>query len=142
MSPDQQTLIELECATCGNPLPYAGRGRPRKFCDDCRPQWFPKLTGIYSGINGPAARAGDPVNSHIAAASITPGRTEERVLRVLRQRGPLNPDEIAAHLPNDLPETIKSCMARLKRAGLAHKTGYSRPSKRGRPSEVWALGDR
>lgn len=93
------TLFDLECATCGNPLPYAGRGRPRKFCDSCRPQWFPKLTGIYSGINGvPTARLTDPETSHLAARRVEVHADNDRglVLLALVDNGPMHDFDMAA----------------------------------------------
>lgn len=28
------------CEGCGQPLALAARGRPRRFCLDCRPRWY------------------------------------------------------------------------------------------------------
>lgn len=138
----QQTLMATECATCGGPLPYAGVGRPRKFCDGCRPAWFPPLKEVNRTTSvEPRARLGDPETSHVAArnAAVTAGNNRGLALLALvdaGQRG-LNDFELAA-VTGKAQTSIGCRRKELVTLGLVERAPiHPRPSPSGSPSIVW-----
>jgi predicted HTH transcriptional regulator len=60
---------------------------------------------------------------------------EERCLRVLREKGPMTPDEIANELGID-KLSIRPRISTLKRKGLVKDTGERRENKSGRDAYV------
>lgn len=85
------------------------------------------------------ARTTDPITSRMAARTIT-GRTENEILALFVEHGPMTADEVCERYPK-YPPTIKTALSRLVGHELIEDSGILRPSGRGRASIVWALKD-
>ena len=96
---------------------------------------------LFGTVPHPRARATDTGTALSAARSITPGRTEQRILDAYRQvpRHGMTDDELAVALAPMYPATVKTARSRLLRAGLLRDSGKRRPSARGRDQIVWVL---
>lgn len=138
------TVTELRCE-CGTPIPYEGRGRPRRYCDECRPSLFPPLKATInkwvSGQSEAASRRTDPDTSRAAAASVNAGAVETRILEAFEQFGWLSAFECADVLDDALESTVRTAVSRLGRSGALVKTGTTRLNRHGRQSQVWKLAD-
>lgn len=95
---------------------------------------------------GPRSRRTDGETSRAAAASITPGRTEARILAAFVQvpdrhmlHGGFTDDELADALSTFYAPTVKTARSRLSKAGLLVDSGLMRRSNRGREMTVWRL---
>ncbi len=100
-------VYEYRCRGCDEPLTYPGVGRPRVYCDSCRPDWFPAVKEVPSAVSMafpgfpeapttrtvpvkaherrvsgppsvPLARTTDPDTSRAAAVRIRPGEHARR----------------------------------------------------------------
>ena len=83
------------------------------------------------------ARVSDPDTSHVAARSVTPGRTEAAILFVFARWPAMTDDGLCDRLIGHYPPTVKSARSRLTRAGLLVDSGERRMSERNRPMIVW-----
>ena len=96
---------------------------------------------LFGTVPHPRARATDTVTALSAARSVTPGRTEARILAefvVSPWRG-FTDDEIADRLAPMYPPTVKTARSRLTGAGRLVDSGRRRLSNRGRDQIVWVL---
>lgn len=145
MSPDQTSLtLTRSCRDCGADIPWdGGPGRPRVVCDACRPRQWPPLRSevINQSAGRPLARRTDPRTAHQAAASITPGHVEKRIVETYRLFGWLTPFECADVLGDAHDGTVRSAVGRLRKSGVLVETGTTRPSPRGRASMVLKLAE-
>jgi len=84
------------------------------------------------------ARHFDPSTSHAAAERVREfsGGQCVAILQVLRQRGSLSPEQIAAHLKLDAYQ-IRKRLPELQRAGMAEPTGQAVPTVSGRSQRLW-----
>jgi len=89
----------------------------------------------------PTARRRDPSTAHRAAASITPGRTEGKIVAAMEPGDVLTPDEICDRLPGCHPPTVKTAIARCVDAGFLIADGEG-TSHRGRACITWRRTDR
>lgn len=118
---------------------YPGVGRPRAYCDPCRPGWFPPLKEVNRARSG-RARSTDPDTSH-AAAALDHTAVERRILDAFDLMAWLTDDELADMLPDAHPPTVKAARSRLSKTTppTLVDTGTRRPSNRGRLMIVWSL---
>ena len=97
----------------------------------------------HPSLFAPAARVSDPDTSHVAARSVTPGRTEARILAAFRSATVVElgatDDELCGRLDDLWGPTVKSARSRLSGVGMLCDTGRRRVSGRGRKQIVWAL---
>ncbi len=157
-------VYEYRCRGCDEPLTYPGVGRPRVYCDSCRPDWFPAVKEVPSAVSMafpgfpeapttrtvpvkaherrvsgppsvPLARTGDGVTSRVAISPEHGDKAEAAILAVFAHDA-LTDDELCARLPDWYPPTIKSARSRLARAGYLHRAGEG-VSKRGRRMTRW-----
>lgn len=84
------------------------------------------------------ARASDPGTSHMAASRVREfaGGQCAEILDLLKRRGPLTPEQIAAHMDIDAYAARKR-LPELQRAGLAYPTGETAPTVSGRQQRIW-----
>ncbi len=101
---------------------------------------------LFDAPQAGLVRHSDPVTSVAAARSLTPGRTERRILDAFRvlscawpRQGFTDDELVDLILPALHPPTVKSARSRLSKAGLLADSGVTRPSNRGRQSVVWVL---
>lgn len=92
------------------------------------------------------ARSSDPGTSHAAAASIPVGElreSQQAVLALLREVGPLTDDEILecyqGRLPWQSPSGLRTRRAELVDAGFVKDTGERRTLRSRRLAIVWAV---
>ena len=113
--------------------------------DATRPCSCQDLSGTQ--VN-PVARAGDPVTSHMAAASIPSEKMRERqkaVIVCLTRFGPMTDEEIAIAyprvpgLPEQSPSGLRTRRSELHYAGYVKDTGEKRTLQSGRLAIVWGL---
>lgn len=92
-------------------------------------------------FDAPAGRVRrtDPQTSVDAARSITPGRTEKRILVQFRYASSTFTDDELCDKVLGYAPTIKSARSRLSNAGLLVDSGRRRKSNRGRDQIVWRL---
>ncbi len=86
-------------------------------------------------------RTTDPATSHAAAAAVdVPARAGE-VLAALRSLPTATPSELVVRLRRTGIDMDQNCVARrlgdLEAAGLAARTGDTRPGRSGRQQTVW-----
>lgn len=86
------------------------------------------------------ARRTDPVTSHAAAgaAESFAKAHADRILKCLRQTGPLGKDGIANHTGLD-GVAVSRRLPELERQGLVYPTGEKRISNTGRLEREWAI---
>ena len=53
------TLTATPCVDCRAPVPYSGVGRPRAYCDRCRPAWFPPLKEVPRPVSRAVSRSAE-----------------------------------------------------------------------------------
>ena len=99
------------------------------------------MNQLTLGVDEPRSRRADPDTSRDAAQSITPGRTEARILQVFRWAGRgLTADELVGRFEAEAHDaTIKTALSRVAKAGLLVDSGERRLSNRHRQQIVWRL---
>lgn len=96
---------------------------------------------LFDVVPHPRARATDTVTALEAARSVTPGRTEARIIEAYRQclRFGLTDDELANALAPLYAPTVKTARSRLTKVGHLRDSGRRRPGARGRDQIVWVI---
>ena len=105
-------------------------------------------TALFHLSPHPRHRMTDPETAVNAAASITPGRTEQHILDAFAKLGYRKPRHQVGFTDDELVRwfagtiygpTLKTARRRLARDGRLRDSGLRRPSDRGRDQIVWVL---
>lgn len=85
------------------------------------------------------ARRCDPITSHMAAEMVREfaGGQCAEILELLKRRGPLSPEQIAAHMGIDA-YSVRKRLADLEHAGKAKPNGMTCLTVSGRRQRIWA----